>query len=117
MGVLSPLSTRYVAENLQSSLAEPEIESTLLAKEVYKKYVIGPFSSPPFSLFCINSLGIATRRYSRKKRLIFYMSSPHSDSIASVNECIPTAPFSLYYATIDHAIALIKIAGQINMAC
>ena len=37
------------------------------------------------------------------------MSSPPSDSIASVNECIPPAPFSLYYAAIYLAIALIKI--------
>ena len=112
MGVLSPLSTKYVAKNLQSALAEPEIVSALLAKELLKNYVIGPFSSPPFSFFRINSLGVATRRYSGKKRLIFDMSSPHSDSFASVNECIPSELFSLYYATIDHAIALIKIAGQ-----
>ena len=37
VGVLSPLSTRYVAENLQSAQTEPEIVSALLAKEVYKK--------------------------------------------------------------------------------
>ncbi|XP_076158563.1 uncharacterized protein LOC143141734 [Alosa pseudoharengus] len=60
----------------------------------------------------INSLGVATRKYSGKKRLIFDMSSPHSDTIASVNECIPQQPFSLYYASVDNAIHLIKIAGH-----
>lgn len=40
------------------------------------------------------------------------MSSPHSDSVASVNECIPSTPFSLYYASLDYAIHLIKLAGR-----
>lgn len=40
------------------------------------------------------------------------MSSPHSETISSVNECIPLAPFSLYYASVDDAIRLIKIAGH-----
>lgn len=86
--------------------------SVLLEKEINKGYVIGPFSSPPFSPFRVNSLGVATRKYSGKKRLIFDMSSPHSNTIASVNECIPSEPFSLYYASVDNAIQLIKLAGH-----
>lgn len=39
------------------------------------------------------------------------MSSPHSNSLASVNECIPPESFSLYYASVDDAVQLIKIAG------
>lgn len=112
VGVLSPLSTTFVAKNLQSALNEPEVVSFLLEKEVNKGYVIGPLSSPPFSPFRVNSLGVATRKYSGKKRLIFDMSSPHSDSIASVNEYIPSEPFSLHYASVDNAIQLIKLAGQ-----
>ncbi|MGL5501434.1 MAG: hypothetical protein ACRDCK_09865, partial [Plesiomonas shigelloides] len=112
VGILSHLTTSFVAKNLQSASSEPEIVRTLLEKEVNKGYVIGPFASPPFSPFRINSIGVATRKYSGKKRLIFDMSSPHSNYIASVNECIPLAPFSLHYATVDNAIHLIKLAGQ-----
>ncbi|MGL5293018.1 MAG: reverse transcriptase-like protein [Aeromonas sp.] len=43
-------------KNLQSALAEPEVVSALLRKEVNKGYVIGPFKSPPFSPFRVNSL-------------------------------------------------------------
>lgn len=111
VGVCSPLSTPYVARNLQSALAEPDIVSSLLDKELNKGYIIGPFSSSPFSLHRVNSIGIATRKYSGKKRLIFDMSSPHSNNLASVNECIPPEFFSLYYASVDDAIHLIKIAG------
>ncbi|XP_063054526.1 uncharacterized protein LOC134448797 [Engraulis encrasicolus] len=71
-----------------------------------------PPPAPPFAPFRVNSLGVATRKYSGKKRLIFDMSSPHSDSRASVNEMIPLEPFSLHYATVDHAIKLIKVAGR-----
>lgn len=112
MGVLSPLCTTFVAKNLQSALNEPDVVSSLLAREVNKGYVVGPFSSPPFPVFRVNSLGVATRKYSGKKRLIFDMSSPHSPHVASINECIPLSPFSLYYASVDHAIQLIKVAGH-----
>ncbi|XP_039528978.1 uncharacterized protein LOC120480100 [Pimephales promelas] len=111
VGACSPLSTSYVAKNLQSALAEPETVSSLLDKELNKGYLISPFSESPFSLYRINSIGVATRKYSGKKGLIFDMSSPHSNSVASVNECIPSEPFSLYYASVDDAIHLIKLAG------
>ncbi|XP_041922810.1 uncharacterized protein LOC121686960 [Alosa sapidissima] len=112
VGVLSPLRTSYVARNLLSALSEPLTVSSLLAREVNKGYVVGPFSSPPFSPFRVNSIGVTTRKHSGKKRLIFDMSSPHSERVASVNECIPLYPFSLYYASVDNAAHLIKIAGQ-----
>ncbi|XP_041958640.1 uncharacterized protein LOC121717981 [Alosa sapidissima] len=109
VGVLSPVSDSYVARNLQSALAEPSVVSELLSKELNK----GPFSVPPFCPFRVNSLGVATRKYSGKKRLIFDMSSPHSDIWSSVNEMIPLdSPFSLHYASVDNAICLIKIAGR-----
>ncbi|XP_041920582.1 uncharacterized protein LOC121684588 [Alosa sapidissima] len=112
VGVLSPLSDSYVARNLQSALAEPSVVSELLSKELNKGYILGPFSVPPFCPFRVNSLGVATRKYSGKKRLIFDMSSPHSDIWSSVNEMIPLEPFSLHYASVDNAICLIKIAGR-----
>lgn len=76
-----------------------------------KGYVIGPCVSPPFSLFRVNPLGVAIRKYSGKKRLILDLSAPHSGSHPSINSLIPKPPFSLFYATVAHAIALIKKAG------
>ena len=67
VGVLSLLSTKYVAKNLQSALAEPEIVSALLAKEVHKKYVIGPFIGS--SLFSVSILSASLLRDSQGKNV------------------------------------------------
>ncbi|XP_047203042.1 uncharacterized protein LOC124856550 [Girardinichthys multiradiatus] len=55
--------------------------------------MMGPFKSPPPG-------------YSGKKRLIIDLSAPHS----SINSIISKPLFSLCYATVDHAIAIIKAA-------
>ncbi len=99
-----------VCKNLLSALKEPEVVDSLLEKEVKKGFMIGPFDDPPFPDYRINPIGIATRKYSGKKRLIIDLSAPHNDAAQSVNSLIPLAPFSLFYATIDDAI--IKKAGR-----
>ena len=70
--------------------------------------MIGPFDHPPFPKFRISPIGIATR----KTRLIIDLSAPHGSTISSTNSLIPSEDFSLHYATISHAIALIKLAGR-----
>ena len=57
-------------------LNEPAVVTSLLEKEVSKGYMVGPFSIPPFNPFRINPIGIATRKYSGKKRLIIDLSAP-----------------------------------------
>lgn len=84
----------------------------LLKKEVDKGYVIGPFQSSPFPVFRTCPIGVATRKYSGKKRLIFNISTPCSGPFSTVNSLIPLEPYSLHYATVDNAIKLIKLAGQ-----
>ena len=74
--------------------------------------MIGPFTSPPFPTFRISPVGIATRKYSGKKRLIIDLSSPHGSSIPSINSLIPSSDFSLQYSTVTHAISLIRQAGR-----
>ena len=111
VGVLTAPTVSFVAKNLLSAASDPDTVSRLLASEVAKGYVIGPFSSPPFSLFRVNEIGVATRKYSGKKRLIFDLSAPHNGPVPSINSLIPLAPFSLHYATVDNAINLIKLAG------
>ncbi|XP_071781595.2 uncharacterized protein LOC139931867 [Centroberyx gerrardi] len=104
--------TSHVSHNLQSALAEPHTVNTLLAKEVKEGFMIGPFNNPPFPVFRISPIGIATRKYSGKKRLIIDLSSPHGSHIPSINSVIPSPDFSMQYATIDHAITLIRLAGR-----
>ncbi|KAI2646043.1 enzymatic polyprotein [Labeo rohita] len=59
----------------------------------------------------ISPVGIATRKYSGKKRLIIDLSSPHGSHIPSINSIIPAPDFSMKYASIDQAISLIRKAG------
>jgi len=109
VGVVSPLASTYVSQNLQSALKDPAVVSKLLKKEVDKGYVIGPFKASPFSVFRSSPLGIDTKKYTGKKRLIF---DPHTGPTPSINSLIPSEPFSLHYSTVDNAIKLIKLAGQ-----
>ncbi|XP_041649188.1 uncharacterized protein LOC121513473 [Cheilinus undulatus] len=93
-------------------MAEPNTVEELLEKEVKEKFMIGPFFHPPFPTFRISPIGVATRKYSGKKRLIIDLSSPHGSSTPSINSLIPSLDFSMHYSTIDHAISLIHLAGQ-----
>ncbi|XP_072522621.1 uncharacterized protein [Salminus brasiliensis] len=61
--------------------------------------MIGPFSTPPFSPYRISPIGVTTRKYSGKKCLI-------------IDLLIPSSDFHLSHDTVDHAIALIKLAGR-----
>ena len=72
--------------------------------------MIGPFVKSLF-FFRINPIGIATRKYSGKKRLIMDLSAPHNESTNSINSLIPLLPFSLFY-DVDDAIKPIKRAGR-----
>ncbi|XP_035997645.1 uncharacterized protein LOC118564320 [Fundulus heteroclitus] len=74
--------------------------------------MMGPFKTSPFALFRVSPLGVATRKYSGKKRLILDLSAPHSGHHSSINSLIPLSHFSLHYASVDHAISLIKLTGQ-----
>ncbi|XP_029927907.1 uncharacterized protein LOC115373572 [Myripristis murdjan] len=112
VGVVSSLSSSYVSKNLQSAIQEPDLVSQLLKKELDKGYLIGPFNSSPFPVFRTSPVGIATRKYSGKKRLIVDLSAPRSGPVPSINSLIPPAPFSLHYSTVDNAIKLIKLSGQ-----
>ena len=84
----------------------------LLEKEVQKGFMIGPFDRSPFPVFWLSPIGIATRKYSGKKRLIIDLSAPHNGLADSINSLIPLAPFSLFYSTVDDAINFIKRAGR-----
>lgn len=67
----------------------------LLAAELEQVFMIGPFSQPPFPTFCISPLGIATRKYSGKKRIIIDLLAPHGSHVPSINSLIPSKDYSL----------------------
>ncbi len=82
----------FTSHNLQSAMSEPNIVDSLLAEE---GFMIGPFNKPPFLITCISPIGIATRKYSGKKRLIIDLSSPHGTYTPSINSIIPAPDFSM----------------------
>lgn len=102
----------YHCKNLLSSLSDPDTVDVLLAKEVQEGFMIGPFRQPPFSTYRVNPIGVATRKYSGKKRLIIDHSSPHGSGTPSINSLIPAPDFSMCYTSIDQAMALIRLAGR-----
>ncbi len=56
--------------------------------------MIGPFDNPPFNLFRISPIGVATRKFSGKKRLIIDLSAPHNSPFPSINSLIPLNDFA-----------------------
>ncbi len=111
-GLESIPNSSIICNNLQSATAEPLIVQALIKKELDSGFMIGPFNSPPFELFRISPIGVATRKFSGKKRLIIDLSAPHGSPHPSINSLIPLDEFSLHYHNIDQAIVLIKKAGR-----
>ncbi len=111
-GVGNLPSESLICPNLQSALTEPETVDTLIKKEIEANFMIGPFPVPPFNIFRVSPIGVATRKFSGKKRLIIDLSSPHNSPFPSINSLIPLEEFSLHYHDIDQAITLIKDAGR-----
>ncbi len=120
-GVSNLPTQNLICPNLQSALTEPETVDILIKKEIDAKFMIGPFSVPPFNVFRVSPIGIATRKFSGKKRLIIDLSSPHNSPFPSINSLIPLEEFSLHYHDIDQAITLIKTVawrgGSWHLAC
>ncbi|RXN13000.1 poly [Labeo rohita] len=111
-GVVSLPSQSLVCPNLHSALTEPEIVDLLVKKEIDANFMIGPYAVPPFPIFRVSPIGVATRKFSGKKRLIIDLSSPHNSPFPSINSLIPLEEFSLHYHDVDQAITLIKDAGR-----
>ena len=98
--------------NLQTVLKEPAVVDALFKKEVAKGFMIGPFVVSPFSLYRVSPIGVATRKYLGKKRLIIDLSAPHNGVVPSIKSLIPREQFSPYYASVDNAIRMRTTAGS-----
>lgn len=104
--------------NLMSARTQPEIVSNLLREECEKGYAYGPFQDAPFDCYRISPIGIATGKYSGKKRLIVDLSAPHNDSThSSINDLIDKEQCSLTYVKLDDAIKKISEVGTGAMLC
>lgn len=104
-------------KNNFSARSQPEIVSELIQKECEKGFVYGPFKSPPFQNCSVSPLGVATGKYSDKKRLILDLSSPHNDTCISVNDMIDKTDCSMSYVKIDDAIRIILKCGNDSKLC
>lgn len=104
--------------NLLSATQQPHAVKELILSEVQKGFLAGPFSSPPFSTYRVSPIGIAEGKYTKKKRLIVDLSSPHnSKNHCSVNDLINKEQCTLSYVTIDDAIREIMKQGQGARMC
>jgi len=77
-------------KNLLSATQEPGVVDELIIKECKKCFLLGPYHSPPFDIYSISPICVATGKYSNKKRLIVDLSAPHDNQQhQSINDIIP----------------------------
>ena len=81
-------------------------------------FLLGPFESPPFDTYRVSPIGVATGKYSNKKRLIVDLSAPHDNiSHDSINGTIDKVVCSLSYVKVDDAIRVIQQKGRNAQLC
>jgi hypothetical protein len=108
----------FECRNLRSALNDRVTVDELIQDELVKGYLLGPFTTPPFPTYRVSPLGVATHKYSGKKRLILDLSSPHSASEhSSINDLIDKDACSLSYVTVDDAIRLTQKLGKNTIYC
>ena len=108
----------YECKNALSARRDPETVQMLINDELKKGFVNGPFDAPPFPTYRVSPIGIATHKYSLKKRLILDLSSPHhTDEHCSINDLIEKDVCSLSYIKLDDAIKVIQDYGRNSICC
>jgi hypothetical protein len=113
IGINEPPNEIFECKNLLSSKKEGAFVTAALKQEVDCNYIAGPFDSLPFTQYRVSPIGVATGKYSGKKRLILDLSAPHTEGeISSVNSQIDKDEYSLHYVTIDDAINVIRRLGK-----
>lgn len=108
----------YECRNALSARRDPEAVNLLLEDEIKKGFIYGPFKKPPFHSYRVSPIGIATHKYSFKKRLILDLSSPHNnEDHLCINELIDKDLCSLSYIKLDDAIRVIQEFGPNSICC
>lgn len=110
VGYTGPRVPRF-CKNLPTALAQPDIVTSNLAKEVALGRIAGPYDSPPFTNFQVSPIGLVPKKHSSKFRTIFHLSFPKSGA-TSINHFSSKEDHSLQYITIDNAIKGIQSLGQ-----
>ena len=96
------------AKNLLSAVQNPDAVDAKLDKEIFAHRIAGPYSSPPFPLFGISSLGLVPKRTEGEFRLIHRLSFLKGSSL---NGAISSEFTSVSYATVEDAINTIRTVG------
>lgn len=95
------------APNLPSAFLSPSVIDEAIAKECSLGRLAGPFPHPPMPNFRSSGIGLVPKK-GGGWRLIHHLSAPPGFSI---NDYINPGKFSLSYATIDDAIAILNSLG------
>ena len=93
IGYIGSRTARF-SNNLPTALAQPEIVSDNLIKEVALGRVADPFSTPPLSNLHVSPIGLVPKKHSNKFRRIFHLSFPKS-GVTSINYSISKEGHSL----------------------
>ena len=93
--------------NMKSALENRKVIDATLTKEVQSGWSAGPFSSPPFDPFVINSIGVVPKK-NGGHRMITDLSRPDD----SVNAHINKEQFSMIYSRVDDATAILSQLGD-----
>jgi hypothetical protein len=72
IGFTGPRIARF-SKNLPTALAQPDIVSENLTKEVAFGRVGGPFPTPPFPNLQVSPIGLVPKKHSNKFRTIFHL--------------------------------------------
>ena len=96
-----------IAPNLPSAFLSLITIDEAIAKECSLSRLAGPFSHPPMANFQSSGIGLVPKK-DGGWRLIHHLLAP---SGSSINDYIDPSKFSLSYATIDDAIAILNSLG------
>lgn len=110
IGYIGSCTARF-SKNIPTALAQHEIVSKNLAKEVALGRVAGAFSTPPFPNLQASPVGLVPKKHSTKFRTIFHLCFPKSE-VTSINYSITKEDHSLQYITTDNAIQGILWHGR-----
>ena len=99
----------FHSDNLLSAFEHPDVVDVKLEKELSGHRIAGPFQSPPFSALRVSPLGVVPKKQAGDYRLIHHLSFPNGNS---VNNYISPESSSVNYATIQDAIAFVKLVGH-----
>ena len=95
-------------KNLKSAYANPSVVDAKLQRELDAGRMIGPFDRSPYPNTIISPIGLHPKK-SGDFRLITHLSYPPG---LSVNDAIPNEMATVQYATVGHAISIIKSIGK-----